>query len=295
MPDAVQKLKDFKPKHEHFVGIDSDGCVFDTMEIKQKECFIPNIVKFYETQPVSKYLRECAEFVNLYSQWRGVNRFPALLKTFELLMKRPQVKKRGFKSPDLSALKSWVDRESKLGNPVLEAEVKKTKNPGLEVALKWSIAVNDRVKDMVYGIPPFPMVRESLVKLNGKMDKMVCSQTPCEALEREWKEHGIDGQVECICGQEMGTKTEHLKFASGGKYKENRVLMIGDAPGDMKAAKANRALFFPILPGEEDASWQRFHDEAIDRFLNDDFAGDYEAQLVADFQAKLPETPPWKA
>ena len=38
--------------------------------------------------------------------------------------------------------------------------------------------------------------------------------------------------------------------------------MIGDAPGDMKAARANGALFFPINPGHEDESWERFYDEA---------------------------------
>jgi hypothetical protein len=31
----------FTPQHEFLVGIDSDGCVFDSMELKHKECFIP--------------------------------------------------------------------------------------------------------------------------------------------------------------------------------------------------------------------------------------------------------------
>jgi len=34
-----EDLINFKPKFSTFVGIDSDGCVFDTMEIKQKQCF----------------------------------------------------------------------------------------------------------------------------------------------------------------------------------------------------------------------------------------------------------------
>ena len=32
MSDAAQPLKDLEPQHEFFVGIDSDGCAFDTME-----------------------------------------------------------------------------------------------------------------------------------------------------------------------------------------------------------------------------------------------------------------------
>ena len=38
MSDPVAKLKELRPTKEFFIGIDSDGCVFDTMEIKQKEC-----------------------------------------------------------------------------------------------------------------------------------------------------------------------------------------------------------------------------------------------------------------
>ena len=32
-------LAEFKPGHDRLVCIDSDGCVFDTMELKHKECF----------------------------------------------------------------------------------------------------------------------------------------------------------------------------------------------------------------------------------------------------------------
>ena len=78
--DPAKVLKELKPKHAFFVGVDSDGCAFDTMEIKHKECFTPLIIKHWDLQAVSKYAREASEFVNLYSQWRGVNRWPALLK-----------------------------------------------------------------------------------------------------------------------------------------------------------------------------------------------------------------------
>jgi phosphoglycolate phosphatase-like HAD superfamily hydrolase len=122
---------------------------------------------------------------------------------------------------------------------------------------------------------------------------MCISQTPAEALKREWAEHAIDPFVKIIAGQEMGTKTEHLKFAAAGKYGPNRILMIGDAPGDFKAARANGALFFPINPGKEETSWQRLCDEALDRFFNGTYAGDYESALVREFDACLPQNPPW--
>jgi len=143
-------------------------------------------------------------------------------------------------------LDEWVKRETKLGNATLSAEVKNG-NRGLEQVKRWSDAVNVQIADIVKGVPPFPLVRECLEKINRNADAMCVSQTPAEALKREWAEHDIEPFVRMIAGQEMGTKTEHLKFAAAGKYGANNILMIGDAPGDYKAARANGALFFPIL------------------------------------------------
>ena len=123
---------------------------------------------------------------------------------------------------------------------------------------------------------------------------MVVSQTPTEALEREWAEHHIAKMVRMIAGQEMGTKTEHLKFAAVGKYAPDKILMIGDAPGDYKAAKANNALFFPIVPGQEEKSWKQFHDEAIEKFFDGTFAGGYAEKLLEEFDSSLPEKPSWQ-
>src|SRR5439155_5429466 len=223
--DPAQILRDFKPSREFFVGIDSDGCIFDSMEIKHKECFAPMFIKHFELQPVSKYAREVWEFVNLYSKDRGANRFPALSKAVKLLEARPQVRARGVKMPDLTALDDWIQRESKLGNAALKSEVKNG-NRGREQVKRGSDAVNAQVEDMVKGVPPFPLVRECLEAINRSADAMCISQTPAEALKREWAEHGIDRFVRIIAGQEMGTKTEHLKFAAAGKYGPGKILMI---------------------------------------------------------------------
>jgi len=142
-------------------------------------------------------------------------------------------------------------------------------------------------------VPPFPLFRESLLRMTERADVGVVSQTPTEALAREWAEHGVDSQVRFIAGQELGTKSEHLRFAAAGKYRPDRLLMIGDAPGDQKAAKANHALFYPILPGAEEAAWKRFHDEALDRFLAGTYSGAYETDRIREFEASLPERPAW--
>jgi phosphoglycolate phosphatase-like HAD superfamily hydrolase len=294
MSDPAQVLKDFKPTKEFFVGIDSDGCIFDSMEIKHKECFTPMFVKHFSLQAVSKYAREVWDFVNLYSKTRGANRFPALVRALNLLRERPQVIARKVNVPDTKALEEWIGRETKLGNATLAAEVKNG-NKALAQVKVWSDAVNAAVEDIVHGVPPFPLVRECLAKINEKADAMCISQTPGDALKREWAEHGIDPFVKMIAGQEMGTKTEHLKFAAKDKFPSTKILMIGDAPGDFKAAKSNGALFFPVNPGNEEVSWERLYRESLDRFFAGTYAGEYESRLVKEFDACLPEHPHWKS
>lgn len=287
-------LEGLQRQHDFFIGLDSDGCCFDSMELKHKECFIPNIIKYWDCQAVSKFARAASEFVNLYSKWRGVNRFPALLYTFDLLDEWDDVQKRNWKSPAIPSLREWVATESKLGNPALEKAVAATGDPILIRTLDWSNAVNDAVEAMVHDLPPFPKVVDILQRAQSMAEMIVVSGTPGEALQREWEEHDIAQYVSVICGQEVGKKGQMLSAAAGGKYPADKVLMIGDAPGDHKAAEEHGYLFYPINPGDEAASWERLAAEALDRFFNGEFAGDYQAALLAEFDHYLPEQPPWK-
>jgi phosphoglycolate phosphatase-like HAD superfamily hydrolase len=289
-----QKLIDLKPTKEFFIGIDSDGCVFDTMEIKHKECFCPNYIKYFELQPVSKYAREIWDFVNLYSKSRGCNRFIALIEAFKLLDERKEVQRRNFHIGDITPLKIWVENENMLGNPVLEKYAAKVNDSFIDLTLKWSKAVNKDIGEMVYGIAPFPMVTDCLNKIKENADAIVVSQTPLEALEREWKENKIDSFVNFIAGQEFGTKSEHLNYAAGKKYSAEKILMIGDAPGDLKAANANSALFFPVNPGKEEDSWERLYKEGLDRFFKGTFKGAYQEELLNEFDNYLPTSPSWQ-
>ena len=293
MTDSQTPLKDLVPEHDFLIAIDSDGCVFDTMEIKQKECFTPNTIKIFNLQPVSKYARAATEFVNLYSKWRGTNRFPALIKVFDLLREWPEVLKRNVEIPIAQPLRDWINRESKLGNPALKAEVERTDNPVLKQVLAWSNAVNATIADIVSGIPPFPYVCDCLKKISEWADIIVCSGTPGEALTREWEENNIAGYPLCIAGQEMGKKKEHLQLVCG-KYQEGHVLMVGDAPGDMEAAKANNLPFYPINPAHEEYSWELFHKVVTNKFYNGNYTADYEEKLIDEFNKLLPEVPPWK-
>ncbi len=292
---SAQELSALTPQHEFFVGIDSDGCAFDSMEIKHKECFCPQIIKYWDLQPVSKYAREAVEFVNLYSKWRGTNRWPALISALDLLRVRPEVVKRGGKIPQASKVREFIASGKPLSNDGLKQYMAEHPNAELDRAMQWSKAVNAAVADIVHNLPPFPYVRESLGALQKSADAVVVSATPTEALVNEWRVNDIDQYVRAIAGQELGTKEQHLKMAAVGRYAPGHVLMMGDAPGDLEAARANNALFFPINPGHEEESWERFHKEGLQKFMAGQFAGAYESALIAEFDKLLPSAPPWKA
>lgn len=289
-----ESLLNFKPRHASFVGVDSDGCVFPTMEIKQKQCFHSLIISLWGLERIERAVRDIAEFVNLYSTYRGTNRFPSLLRVFEMLPRYPGVKESGVKMPATASLAAFCSSGLPLGNPALEKLVAEKGDPELALVLKWSKDVNLEITRKVKHIKPYRWVRESFDEIARHSDAVCVSQTPTEALVREWEENDMLDDVAVIAGQELGTKAEHLRMATEGRYALDRVMMIGDAPGDLKAARDVGAHFFPINPGHEEASWELFYREAYGKFLNGTFGGSYEAELAARFNALLPEKPEWE-
>lgn len=293
MTDPRDILINFQKSKDFLICIDSDGCAFDAMEIKHKECFAPNFINHWNLQAVAKYAREVWEFVNLYSDTRGCNRFQAVIRALDLLAERPEVIARGYQAPDLTSLREWVASEKMLGNPALERVVERTNDPVLRQALAWSNGVNRYVAEIVRGVPPFPSVRTALEKGSAFADLMVVSATPSEALIREWHEHDLARYMTVIAGQEAGTKKDHIALVMAGRYQPDHVLKIGDALGDLAAAKANGVCFFPIMPGHEEESWQLLVAEGLGRFISGEYKGVYEDQLIESFKACLPTTPPW--
>lgn len=286
-----KSIEGFTPKHSYLVCIDSDGCAFDVMEVKHKECFCPATVKVWDLQAVSKYAREAWDFVNLYSKDRGINRFIALDKVLDLLDERQEVKRlTGFSMPDHQRLKAWIQSGETLNNQSLEQH---KDDPQLLKTLEWSLECNRRIAEMVRGVPPFPFVRESLEKLAACADIAIVSATSTEALFREWEEHQLIQLVSVVCGQEVGNKAECIQKLAGA-YDPSRCLMIGDAPGDRAAAMKNGISFYPIRPLEEVDSWEEFYRRDLDWFLDGCYHGSREQEVVDHFLKILPEKPVWK-
>jgi len=283
----------FVKRHDTLVGVDSDGCVFNSMELKQKLCFHAEIIKHFELDVIAPQVVRAAEFVNLYSQWRGANRFKALLKIFEVLAEWTEVVETGVPLPELEAIRSFVESGVALSNDTLEAEVKRTGHDVLRRMLAWSEEINRNVREKISLVPTFAGVRECLERMYAHSDVFVVSQTPTATVAYEWSQHDLLTYVQLVAGPELGAKAEHLKLAMKGRYAPRSVLMIGDAPGDQKAAAEAGACFYPINPGHEEESWRRLRDETYDRFLTGHYDPAYERILIREFNALLPDRPPW--
>jgi len=286
-------LINFLPRFDTFVGIDSDGCIFDTMEIKQKDHFHPAIIRHWKLEAIEPQVRTAAEFTYLYSMYRGLNRFLGLCKTFELLNDWPEARNNAT-LPDPTDLRAYCDSGLPLSNDTLKTEATRTGSDLLMEAYRWSVELNTDIDQHMSAPPSFPGAEDALKRIAKNSDAIVISQTQAIALLKDWYRDDLAQHVSVIAGPELGSKIDHFTMAAVNRYPAQAILMIGDAPGDLATAQSIGCNFFPINPGHEEESWKRFMDGAYSEFLSGGFSDDYQQQLNQEFKALLPGTPPWK-
>lgn len=280
---SEKDLIDFRSKHELFIGLDSDGCVFDSMSVKQR-IFRRGLIEVWELQDVEAEADRLAEWVALYSPWRGLNRFQLILKIFKVWDE--YLPGEGKPRP-VEALSRFVVS----GVPLSMTELKAWNDPELQEVYNWSLEASRQIA-AIRDIPVFDEVEEGLKVLHSKSDIIVVSQTTEEALVREWRNAGLEKFIDVIAGAELGSKAESLIRAARGRYPLDRIIMVGDAFGDLEAAETTGCLFFPIIPGEETGSWLELRTRALRNALNGTFAGEYQADLISRFNHVLSPQPP---
>lgn len=288
VPSPTRSSRRQKPAGTVLVALDSDGTVFDSMRPKHLEAFLPAFAESFA--PSQGPAAEAVwRFVNLESRSRGVNRYRALSQCLRLLPGHPSVKKADPAWKRVAAsVDAWLASEPSPSRPALERAA--VDDAILSSVLAWSVAVDRRISAM----PParaFEGALRALPLLAGKGEVMVLTGAPEAAVRREWTEAGILGYVSEVAGQERGPKPALLAgkacCLAGG-----RVLVVGDAMGDLDAARGSGAAFFPVIPGREEACWDELVEKGIERFA----AGERSPsdRLLGDFLAALPVTPPWK-
>ena len=275
-------LQTFTRKHDYLVCIDSDGCVMDTMNIKHLECFGPTMIEEWELQQWEDAILARWNEINLYSMTRGVNRFNALYVALR------EINDRYTPIEGLQDLEDFVMRSTELSNETLEVLIRRTGSICLHKTLNWSRNVNSRISLLgMYQKLPFPGVQEALAISRQFADIVIISSANRQAVEDEWNYYNLLGSVDEVLTQDVGTKDYCITELLTRGYDKDKVIMVGDAPGDRNAALETGVLYFPVLVRREAQSWREFIDVAIPKMKDGTYTGEYQDKLHEDFLHNL--------
>lgn len=266
---------------EFLVCVDSDGCAIDTMTVKHQRCFGPCLIKEWGLETWEGPILERWNEINLYSETRGINRFRGLL------MMLREVDARYTPVAGLEDLEAWCARTPAFSEEALTAALDEAPDSAmLAKVLEWSRRVNKAIE----ALPKtekhaFPQVLEALSTVSPRADIAVVSSANRGAVEEEWSRCGLMPFVTHFMTQDLGTKKECLLRLLKSGYTPDRVIMVGDALGDLDAAESAGVSFYPVLAGKEESSWQYFQAEAFPAFM----AGKYRSALAPDLIRKFKE------
>lgn len=273
----------YEKKKDYLVCVDSDGCAMDTMNIKHFQCFGPCMVRQWKLQKWQDEILKRWNEINLYSMTRGVNRFKGLLYALR------EIDGRYCRIADLDSLARWVEEAPELSNEALKKAVDENgKSPCLMAAYEWSRAVNEKIGELCDEVKkPFPHVKEALEYAHRYADVAVVSSANRDAVLAEWRRWGLLGHTDIVLAQDAGTKAFCIGELAKYGYGKERILMCGDAPGDLKAAEKNGVCFYPVLVRSEGKSWLEFTEKGLKRLLDGTYTGDYQEKKIQEFLENL--------
>lgn len=260
----------FAKKHDYLICVDSDGCVMDTMNCKHFHCFGPCMVSEWVLEPWQDEILRRWNEINLFQMTRGINRFEALAIVLDEISEKytPIIGVKG--------LKRWVDTAPALSNDsILEAIMSCEDDDTrlcLQKALVWSLAVNDHINRLPEELKkPFDGALECLEACHRVADVAMVSSANRDAVEEEWEKFGLLEHTDIVLAQDVGSTDFCISQMLSFGYDPQKVLMVGDAPGDCDAAEKNGIWYFPILVNWEEECWSELREGALDLFL----AGSY--------------------
>lgn len=278
----MSTLSTFHKTKEFLVCVDSDGCAMDTMDIKHITCFGPCMVTEWGLQAWQEPILARWNEINLYSLTRGINRFKGLALALA------EIHTRYTPISGIDTLTQWAEHSPELSNDALARVIAQGGDPIFQKALCWSRAVNERIHALPEEeIKPYAGVREALAFAHQRADIAIVSSANREAVLAEWERHGLLEHTDVVLTQNDGSKAHCIHALLRHGYDPVRVLMCGDAPGDLQAAQKNGVLYYPILVRREAESWQEFMTEGFERLLSGTYAGTYQQEKETQFIQNL--------
>lgn len=273
---TFQKTKDF------LICVDSDGCAMDTMDVKHLRCFGPCMVEEWGLEEWADPILKRWNEVNLYTMTRGINRFKGLA----LALREIDGKYRSIDGVD--ELERWVANAPALSNDGVKAAIASGGGEVLKKALHWSVQVNERINALPFEVKkPFEGVAEGLKYAHDLADIAIVSSANLQAVEEEWALYGLLEHVDILLAQNVGSKAFCIAELLKKGYETDKVLMTGDAPGDLEAARANGVFYYPILGRREGASWREFRETAVDKLTAGSYGGAYQQEKLDAFLDNL--------
>lgn len=276
-------LSDFKKQKEFLVCVDSDGCAMDTMDIKHFRCFGPCMVTEWQLEYRQDAILSRWNAINLYTMTRGINRFKGLA----IALSEIHTQCRPIDGVD--AFTNWVNEADELSNDALKREIANRADNGIfQKALAWSEAVNASIKRLPSDeVKPFEGAKEALKAAHQHADVAIVSSANLGAVLEEWERFGLLCHTDIVLTQNTGSKAFCIAELLKKGYAADRVLMCGDAPGDLQAAEQNGVFYYPILVKKEAASWDAFVKEALPRLVDGRYGEEYQQGKIQEFLSNL--------
>lgn len=276
----------FERKHDFLICVDSDGCAMDTMDIKHFRCFGPCMIEVWGLHAHEKELLARWNEVNLYTMTRGINRFKGLA----IALKEAEESYDDVRIEDLDTFLHWTETTKELSNRAIEEVLAQRESKSLRMALEWSNQVNAAIQNLPEEENlPFEGAKAGLAAAHAVADVAIVSSANAGAVKEEWTRHNLIEHTDIMLAQDAGTKAYCISQLLQAGYEKDHVLMIGDAPGDQKAAEDNGVLYYPILVKKEKSSWEQFLSEGLEKFLSGTYAGIYQEERIEEFQKNLSE------
>ena len=275
----------FVRKHDYLVCVDSDGCVMDTMNCKHFNCFGPCMVDEWDLHEWRDAILERWNVVNLFSMTRGINRFKALAVCLS------EIDKQYKKIEGIDALLHWAETAPALSNDGAAKAAAEATDPAAKLvllkALSWSKAVNAAIVKLPEELKvPYEGAREGLAAAHQFADVAMVSSANRDAVEEEWGKFGLLEHTDIVLAQDIGSKAACIKEMLKFGYDLDKVVMIGDAPGDSDAAEKNGVHYYPILVNHEKESWDEAIKVAFDKLRSGDYAA-YGTEMKQKFLQNL--------
>lgn len=275
----------FEKKHDYLVCVDSDGCVMDTMNCKHFHCFGPCMVDEWELGEWKEAILERWNVINLFSMTRGINRFKGLAMALE------EINETYKPITGVAALRKWVDNAPALSNDAVAKAAAEAADPDARLvlgkALSWSKAVNASIVKLPEELKiPYAGAKEGLAAAHEFADVAMVSSANRDAVEEEWGKFGLLAHTDIVLAQDVGSKAACIAKMLEFGYDLNKVLMVGDAPGDCDAAEKNGVHYYPILVNHEKESWEEAIAVGFGKLRSGEYA-EYGAQKKQEFLHNL--------